>query len=294
MEINEALEKYYLYLVAEKGLSKNTLANYKEDLELFLSHFNDIKDTSDLDDSLLEEFAIYQGEKGLSSASISRRLSSLKNFLLFLAKENIEQINIGKVSLPKKPKKLPEVLTVEEVNALFNAVDTSKKEGSRDLAMLVTMYSSGLRVSELLALKIEDISFSKRIILVRSGKGNKQRSVPINMDALDIVSSYINKDRKQFPNHNKSPFVFLNKFGNPMSRNYFFVLVKEYASKANIDKNIHPHTLRHSFATSLLENGVNIVALKAMLGHSHLETTQIYTKVSTKKAFSDYSSTFDK
>lgn len=294
MEINKALEKYYLYLVAEKGLSKNTLSNYKEDLGLFLAHFDDIKDTSDLDEYLLEEFAIYQGENGLSSASICRRLSSLKNFLLFLAKENIVKINIGKLPLPKKQKKLPEVLNSEEVNALFNAVDTSRKEGSRDLAMLVTMYSTGLRVSELLSLKIEDISFSKRIILVRSGKGNKQRSVPINMDALDILSSYISKDRKQFPNSNKSPFVFLNKFGNPMSRNYFFVLVKEYASKANIDKNIHPHTLRHSFATSLLENGVNIVALKDMLGHSHLETTQIYTKVSTKKAFSDYSSTFDK
>lgn len=294
MEINEALEKYILYLVGEKGLSKNTVSNYKEDLDLFFLHFNDIKDTSSLDDSLLEEYAIYQGEKGLTSASIARRLSSLKNFFLFLDKEKIANINISRLDLPKKQRKLPEVLNSEEISSLLSSIDTSKKEGSRDLAMLLTMYSSGLRVSELLDLKIEDISFNKRIILVRSGKGNKQRSVPINQDCLDVILNYIDTSRKEFPNSKKSPYLFLNKFGNPMSRNYFFVLVKEYATLAGINKNIHPHTLRHSFATTLLENGINIVALKDMLGHSHLETTQIYTKVSTKKAFNDYSSTFDK
>ena len=294
MEINEALEKYILYLVGEKGLSKNTVSNYKEDLDLFFLHFNDIKDTSSLDDSLLEEYAIYQGEKGLTSASIARRLSSLKNFFLFLDKEKIANINISRLDLPKKQRKLPEVLSNEEISSLLSSIDTSKKEGSRDLAMLLTMYSSGLRVSELLDLKIEDISFNKRIILVRSGKGNKQRSVPINQDCLDVILNYIDTSRKEFPNSKKSPYLFLNKFGNPMSRNYFFVLVKEYAALAGINKNIHPHTLRHSFATTLLENGINIVALKDMLGHSHLETTQIYTKVSTKKSFKDYSSTFDK
>lgn len=294
MEINEALEKYILYLVGEKGLSKNTVSNYKEDLDLFFLHFNDIKDTSCLDDSLLEEYAIYQGEKGLTSASIARRLSSLKNFFLFLDKEKIANINISRLDLPKKQRKLPEVLSNEEISSLLSSIDTSKKEGSRDLAMLLTMYSSGLRVSELLDLKIEDISFNKRIILVWSGKGNKERSVPINQDCLDVILNYIDTSRKEFPNSKKSPYLFLNKFGNPMSRNYFFVLVKEYAALAGINKNIHPHTLRHSFATTLLENGINIVALKDMLGHSHLETTQIYTKVSTKKAFKDYSSTFDK
>ncbi len=294
MEINEALEKYILYLVGEKGLSKNTISNYKEDLDLFFLHFDDIKDTSSLDDSLLEEYAIYQGERGLTSSSIARRLSSLKNFFLFLDKEKIANINISRLDLPKKQRKLPEVLSTEEISSLLSSIDTSKKEGSRDLAMLLTMYSSGLRVSELLDLKIEDISFNKRIILVRSGKGNKQRSVPINQDCLDVILNYIDTSRKEFPNSKKSPYLFLNKFGNPMSRNYFFVLVKEYAALAGINKNIHPHTLRHSFATSLLENGINIVALKDMLGHSHLETTQIYTKVSTKKAFKDYSSSFDK
>lgn len=293
MEINEALDKYYTYLVAEKGLSKNTIEGYQEDLKFFFRSFNDIKDTSSLDESLLEEWAIYEGEQGLSPASIARRLSSVKSFFLFLTKEGINKISITKTPFPKKKKTLPVVLNNEELTSLFNSIDVNKKGGQRDLAMFLFMYSTGVRVSELLDLKLNDISFSKRIVTIQSGKGSKQRSVPINDLSLNVLNTYINGERKENLGR-KSPFLFLNKFGKPLSRNYFFMLTKKYAVEAGISKNIHPHTLRHSFATNLLENGANLVAVKEMLGHSHLETTQIYTHISSKKINEDYQKAFSK
>ncbi|HAS55837.1 MAG TPA: hypothetical protein DCR94_00975 [Firmicutes bacterium] len=293
MEINEAISKYFTYLIAEKGLTKNTIDSYQEDLKFFFKSFDDIKDTSSLDESLLEEWAIYEGEKGLSPSSIARRLSSVKGFFLFLTKEGINKISINKTPFPKKKKTLPVVLTSEELSSLLNSIDINKKGGERDLAMILFMYSTGVRVSELLSLKLDDVSFSKRIVLIRSGKGSKQRSVPINELSLNTLNNYIKGERKENVGK-KSPFLFLNKFGKPISRNYFFLLIKKYAKKANINKNIHPHTLRHSFATSLLENGANLIAVKEMLGHSHLETTQIYTNVSSKTIKKDYEKVFSK
>ncbi len=293
MEINEAISKYFTYLIAEKGLTKNTIDSYQEDLKFFFENFDDINDTSSLDESLLEEWAIYEGEKGLSPSSIARRLSSVKSFFLFLTKEGINKISINKTPFPKKKKTLPTVLTKEELSSLFNSIDVNKKGGERDLAMILFMYSTGVRVSELLSLKLADVSFSKRIVLVRNGKGSKQRSIPINELSLTALNNYIKGGRKENIGR-KSPFLFLNKFGKPISRNYFFLLIKKYAKEANINKNVHPHTLRHSFATSLLENGANLIAVKEMLGHSHLETTQIYTNISSKKIKKDYEKAFSK
>ena len=287
MEIRQALEEYFTYLLASKGLSEKTVNDYKEDLLIFLRDFPERQTTEDLLQTDLSDFAIKEGEKDRSSATIARRLSALYNFFQFLYRRGIIETTPERVERPKEEKSLPVILSFEEVEKLLDAPDTSKESGMRDKAMLETMYATGLRVSELCALPLSSINVENRLIVIRHGKGNRQRTVPISPFALEWLETYIHDFRSK-NRGKKRKEVFLNLRGTPISRNYFFMQVKKYAEQSGIEVSISPHTLRHCFATHLLENGAELRAVQEMLGHAHLSTTQIYTHVSTRRILEAY------
>ena len=286
MEINDAIDLFSQYILAEKGLSKQTYISYMDDLKQFFIYFKDKKTTDDLQAEDLTEFLRYQASIGLSVSTYLRRLSSTRSFYLFLNREGIIHFEILAIDSPKMPSRLPNCLSVEEVDELLDAPDISKPEGLRDKAMLELMYSSGLRVSELLALERRKINLNRGVVTIL-GKGGKERKVPIGDFALEYVNKYLNEARNKNPGKD-SKYLFLNRYGNPLSRQYFFKQIRKYAQMAGIEAQISPHTLRHCFATHLLENGAQLRAVQEMLGHANLATTQIYTHVSTKRIISAY------
>lgn len=285
MELNEAAEMYFEYLRVEKGVSNETILNYAYDLKQFFIVLNK-HSTEDLSMHDISEFVRIQTQNRLSVSTILRRISSTKNFYLYLEKERIISFQVEELDKPRNSKRLPVCISFEEVEALLEQPDLEKAEGQRDRAMLEVMYSSGLRTSELLNLKIRDISFDRGMINV-IGKGNKERNVPIGDYALEYLIKYINDGRAKNMNRN-SPFLFLNRYGEPLSRIYFFKQVKKYALQAGIKTEISPHTLRHCFATHMLENGAELRAVQEMLGHANIATTQIYTNISSKRILSAY------
>ncbi len=287
--LDDAIGNYYQHLVAERGLSQATVDSYSSDIRIFLSDFPDKKSTADLYPSDLYDFAMLEGEKERSASSIARRLSAIYGLYRFLAREGYIDSSGDHVDAPKLPKRLPTVLSEDEVELLLDQPDPETESGARDKAMLETMYACGLRVSELCALKLKDIHASNNVIVVDKGKGAKGRIVPISPFALEWLLHYVNHHRSRNKGR-KSPYVFLNRQGEVISRQYFFMSVKRYAKQAGIERSeeISPHTLRHCFATHLLENGAEIRAVQEMLGHAHLSTTQIYTHVSSRRVFEAY------
>ena len=285
MLIVDAVDLYVQYLLAEKGLSLITAKSYVDDLKQFIKCL-DIKEVEDIEGEYLLFFLKSQLAAGLSVSTSLRRLSSCKNFLIFLKKEKLFKDEIPEIDPPKRPEKLPNCISLEEVEELFEAIDMNKKEGIRDRAMLETMYACGLRVSELLSLERANVNLNKNILTV-FGKGAKERKVPLGDFASEYIKAYINGPRKKNVGK-KSKYLFLSKLGEPISRQYFFKQIKKYAEIAGIDTNISPHTLRHCFATHLLESGAELRAVQAMLGHTNIATTQIYTHVSTKRIISAY------
>ena len=291
MLIEDAIERFQQYILVEKGLSQQTFSSYMSDLKKFFLYFAEhghpMHDTSDLSETDLQDYRRYLGSTQKSAATTLRKISSTKSFYLFLKRENIIDFEILEIEPPKKPQTLPNCLSVEEVEDLLETPDISKPEGLRDKAMLELMYSSGLRVSELLALERKKINLERGIVTI-FGKGSKERKVPMGDYALEFVVKYINEARcKNLGKDTK--YLFLNRYGKPLSRQYFFKQIKKYAALAGIDpKNISPHTLRHCFATHLLENGAQLRMVQEMLGHSNIATTQIYTHISTKRIISAY------
>ena len=286
MEIVDAVDRYHQYVLVERGLSLQTWVSYLEDIQAFFHHFDQKKTTNDLEETDLYEFLKYELSIGHSISTSLRRLSCMRNFFLFLKREGYYDGLIPEIETPKKPKHLPNCLTEDEVEALLNAPDITSPSGLRDKAMLETMYSSGLRVSELLKLEKGQVNLTKGVITV-FGKGAKERKVPIADYAVDYIKQYIKEVRNK--NENKgSKYLFLNRKGEPISRVYFFKQVKKYSELAGIETNVSPHTLRHSFATHLLNHGAQLRIVQGMLGHTNIATTQIYTHVSSDKLKSDY------
>ena len=285
MTLNEASDLYFQYLRVEKGVSNETIRNYEYDLRIFFETLNK-KTTSDLKSGDIQEFIRIQTQNMLSIPTILRRISSTKNLYLFLEKERLISFQIDSLEKPKGAKKLPVCISIEEVEALLEQPDLSKPEGQRDRAMLEVMYSSGLRISELLNLRMNQINFDRGMVKI-VGKGNKERVVPIGDYALEYLIKYINDGRRKNPKRN-SDYLFLNRYGEPVSRVYFFLQVKKYAQQAGIKVEISPHTLRHCFATHMLENGAELRAVQEMLGHANIATTQIYTNISSKRILSAY------
>ena len=283
MNINDAIELFLEYKAVEEGLNINsTIPDYKDDFKVFLKYFPNIKTVDDLNDELIDNFIYEQSLNDLKSSTISRRISTIKNFFLFLENEKIATNLVKEVILPKKEKHIPTFLSIDEIKNLLSVFDETKPTEYRDKTMVLVMYSAGLRVSELINLEKRSINFEEKLITLK-GKGNKERFVPLNYIALEYLNNYLsqNKNNKVF---SKSKYLFINKKdGKPLTRQYFFVELNKYAKRAGIDKKISPHTLRHSFATHLLENGADLRVVQELLGHSKIETTQIYTHLSTKK-----------
>lgn len=288
MEINDAIELFQQYLLVEKGLSKQTVNNYTDDLKQFFIFFENRKYVEDLVGEDIIEFFRYEisQEKPKAMSTAIRRLSSTKSFFLFLKKEGYFKGEIPNFETPKKPEILPNCLSIEEVEDLLNAPNIDKPDGLRDRAMLETMYASGLRVSELLALERSKVNLKKAIVSVY-GKGSKERKVPLGDFAIEYIKKYIEEVRSKNPGKD-SKYLFLNRYGQPISRQYFFKQVKKYAAEAGIMTPISPHTLRHCFATHLLENGAQLRMVQEMLGHANIATTQIYTHISTRRIRSAY------
>ena len=281
----DAFDIFIQYLTVERGLTKNTITSYSEDLSNFFKVVNK-KDINDYTYDDIEYYIQNLSLEGKADKTVIRRATTVRLFFQYLEKNKIYTNKTKVIDLPKLSYHLPSVLSIEEVESLFNQPDMNKKEGIRDRAMIELMYSCGLRISELLNLKLSNISYTMNCIKV-FGKGHKERIIPISSYALVYLSKYIDEVRC-FNKGNKSPFIFLNHFGKPISRQYFWKQIKLYASKANINKDISPHTLRHSFATHLLENGAQLRMVQEVLGHSSIVTTQLYTHISSKRIISAY------
>ena len=285
MEFEDALECFLTYCVVEKGLLKQTISCYKEDLICFnkINKKNIVEELS-LED--VEKYIIYLNNQGKSISTILRMVSSVKSFYLYVVHEKVINCDINQIDLPKKPSHLPTVLSFEEIDLLLEQPDLTKPNGIRDRAMLEVMYASGLRVSELLSIEKKNLSIEKKLIRI-FGKGAKERYVPLSDFALEYLIKYLNEVRNISPYRN-SKYIFINKQGLPLTRQYFWQNIKQYAINAGIIVNVSPHTLRHCFATHLLENGASLRSVQQMLGHSNIATTQIYTHVSSKRVRSAY------
>ncbi|MDY5853218.1 MAG: tyrosine recombinase [Bacilli bacterium] len=287
MTFQEGVVEFLDFLIIEKGLTLSSIESYKYDLTIF---YNDIKDKLEnnnlhkLKIEFIYDFIKNQSINRISSATIKRRVSTIRNFYLFLQKREVITFIVPEIKTPKIGIKLPNYLTIEEVDKLLSIPDINTFKGLRDKTMLEIMYSCGLRVSELISLKKKDINIKNSFIRI-IGKGNKERIIPIGEIALEYLNKYfelLSYNSKL----NNSKNVFINKNGLPLTRQYFFKIIKYYSIKANINKNISPHTLRHSFATHLLENGAPLIAVKNLLGHESINTTQIYTHVNDRKLVS--------
>ncbi|MDR7211351.1 site-specific tyrosine recombinase XerD [Flavobacterium piscis] len=279
MKWNTFIKDYQSYLRIERGLSKNTIENYGFDIErlcLFLE-INQI-DVSPLKitDETIQQF-IYSVSKEVNPRSQARIISGLKSFFNYLVFEDYRTDNpLELIESPKTGRKLPDTLSVPEIDALIAAIDLSSNEGERNRAMLETLYGCGLRVSELVTLKISDLFFEEGFIKI-TGKGNKERFVPIG----NLTQKYIEIYQKEVRIHlnikkGHEDTLFLNRRGNQLTRAMIFTIIKDLAVKIDLNKNISPHTLRHSFATHLLENGADLRSIQLMLGHESITTTEIY------------------
>lgn len=277
----DIVNKYMTYLCLEKGLSENTSEAYIDDLNKLIRFVGSEPDMSalKLTYSDLQQFIAQLSDLGISARSQARIISGIKSFYRFLiAEDYLDTDPTELLESPKTGRKLPEVLTVNEINNLINSVDLSKAEGQRNRAMLEVLYSCGLRVSELITLKHSNVYFDEQFIIVK-GKGDKQRLVPISPTAIREIRNYLIdrhniKVRKGFEDT-----LFLNRRGAGLTRVMIFHIIKEQSKIAGIRKNISPHTMRHAFATHLLEGGANLRAIQMMLGHESITTTEIYTHI---------------
>ena len=280
--MNIFLKEYLSVLKLEKNLSDNTVASYKNDISSFLQFVESrkIEDPSAIKQNHITDFFKSLKEIGLASSSAARYYSSLKGFFTFLfLSRYITENPIEKVSSPKLAKNLPSVLTVEEVDSVLSKPDTKNKLGLRDKAVLELLYACGTRVSELINIKISDLFFDDEVIRV-FGKGSKERIIPIGSSAVKWINKYLKESRVLLMKKTKSEnYLFLNNRGTKLSRMGVWKIVDRYVKEAGIEKEVHPHTFRHSFATHLLEGGADLRAVQEMLGHADISTTQIYTHI---------------
>lgn len=285
MAINNILMDYLHYLKVERGLSENTINSYGIDLKLFLEYLreNEIPSFKQVNKEVIVNYMQSEKNNNKANSSILRSVSSLRKFFQYLAQEKIiEKDPMLLIDTPKKKQHLPQVLTKEEVEKLLRSPNTGQVLGLRDRAMLELMYAAGLRISEIINLKLEDLHLTMGT-LQTLGKGHKERIVPVGDEAIKWVNRYLEEARPKLLKQKRSNYLFLNFHGNNLTRQGVWKNLKAEVRKAGIQKNITPHTLRHSFATHILENGADLRIVQELLGHADISTTQIYTHLSNKQ-----------
>ena len=279
--MKELIDTFLDYLSVERGLSHNTIISYRRDLDIYTDFLTQqaINALGKISKNDITNFMLNQKDKGIAANSIARRLAAIRMFHRFLARERILQNDPSNlIDSPKLWKKIPETLSLNEVEALISQPDPRDKQGLRDRAILETLYATGMRVSEAVNLKLAavnlDIGFLRCI-----GKGNKERVIPLGRKAIASIKRYLETSRPHFLKKKECEFLFVSRFGKKISRQSIWKIIKRCAKKSGIKKGIKPHILRHSFATHLLERGADLRSVQEMLGHSNISTTQIYTHI---------------
>ena len=279
MNWENLLVDYQHYLKIERGLSKNSIDSYGNDIKKLIKYVyeNDLKSSpKNIDNQTIQQF-IYQSSKIINARSQARLISGLRNFFDYLIFENYRNDNpTDLIESPKIGRKLPDTLSEKDIDRIISQIDLSTPEGERNRAMFEILYSCGLRVSEMVNLKISDLFFDEKFIRVL-GKGNKQRFVPINSYTIKLITTYKDLIRTKIKiQKDYEDTLFLNRRGKQISRNMVFMILKNLVKESGLNKNVSPHTFRHSFATHLLENGADLRAIQQMLGHESITTTEIY------------------
>jgi len=279
--IHDLIDQYINYLIVEKGLADATIESYAGDLKQFAGFLKSCRISliAQSDTTVILKYLILLRNEGLSTRSRARHLVTLRGFFKFLIQEKeLRKDPTRIVDLPKTGIKLPDVLSIDEIITILNTPDTSTPRGARDAAMIELIYAAGLRVSELIHVKLQDINLEMGFVRT-FGKGSKERIVPIGSQAQEKVNEYLTHARTILLKNHVSKFLFVARAGKPMTRQGFWKLLKKYAVQAGITKKITPHSFRHSFASHLLEGGADLRAVQMMLGHVDISTTQIYTHV---------------
>lgn len=276
------IEEYLKFIQIEKGLSENTIGAYRRDLKKYQLYMQEqkIAHIDFIDRQTIQECLGSLIDQGASAKSIARFISTIRSFHQFALREKYAAKDpTVLIETPKYEKKLPDVLDVEEVIQLLETPDLTKNNGYRDRTILELLYATGMRVTELIQIEIDDVNLIMGFVKV-FGKGNKERIIPLGDTVIEYLDTYINTVRPQLLKKTVTNVLFLNLHGRPLTRQGIWKLIKQYGLRANITKTLTPHTLRHSFATHLLENGADLRAVQEMLGHSDISTTQLYTHVS--------------
>tara|TARA_E500000178_G_scaffold354661_1_gene424439 strand:+ start:93 stop:1004 length:912 start_codon:yes stop_codon:yes gene_type:complete len=286
-----AIELYLTWLELDKGLSKNTVKSYHSDISQFLKFLfkKKLKNWDSVQSSHFDAWLNQLGAEGLSKQSQSRKFTSIRSFSKFLLSERIIKKDFSELSYrPKLDKKLPITLEINEMTQLINVAKSDTIYGLRDYCIIELMYSAGLRVSELCFLKIEHMNIEDGILRV-FGKGSKERIVPLGENAKRALDAYLVRSRPSFVNTNTDTTIFLSRMGRALSRKTIWYMIKRYSEKALIKKAIKPHTMRHSFATHLLEGGADLRSIQDLLGHADISTTQIYTNMQKARLQEEHS-----
>jgi len=285
ISLDNSLDSFLNYLIVERGLAKNTVESYSRDLQKFVGFMekNNIADLDKPDNVVIMSFLLELKTQGLSSRSTGRNLSAIRMFFRFLVREEIVKADpTVNIESPKIRPHLPSVLNVSEVDSLLSQPDSNTLRGLRDKTMLELLYATGIRATELVHLKLASLNLEVGFIIA-FGKGSKERIIPLGETAQLYLKKFIASARPKYLKGRMSPFLFLNASGKPLTRQGFWKIIKRYALKAGINKKISPHTLRHSFATHLLERGADLRSVQIMLGHADIATTQIYTHITQER-----------
>ncbi len=288
--MEEFLDKYIRYLEIERNLSPYTVRNYSTDILHFINFLNaeEVQSLEKIDHIIVRNYLGQLLDAGTVRASISRKMSALRSFFRYLNREGlIDNEPLNRVSGPKKEKRLPSFLTSEEIHSLLSAPDISTPQGFRDRAILELLYAAGLRISEMASLDERSVDLSSRQIRVW-GKGSKERMVLMGEPAANSVKQYLDYAREKLLGNEDSNALFLNRYGNRIAQRRIQYLLKKYATKAGISRRVHPHMLRHTFATHMLDGGADLRVVQELLGHTNLSSTQIYTHVTRSQMRSRY------
>jgi len=286
------VETFIIFLEIDKRLSLNTLQSYKRDIEQYITYLNDINVTNitNTNKTTVIAYLLHLQKKGRATSTISRNLASIRSFYQFLHKKKLIDIDpTSELESPKVEKKLPQILSIQEVELLLDQPKCLDLKGIRDKAMLELLYATGMRVSELISLNLNDINLD--VGFISCNKGTRERTIPIGSISIAAVHEYLKKSRNFLIQVIDEEALFVNVNGGRLTRQGFWKIIKHYKNQANIDKDITPHTLRHSFAAHLLENGADLRSIQEMLGHSDISSTQIYAQIAKNKIKEVYQKT---